>query len=416
MVAFWAARFGPAALLLAPVAWVATEILRAHTLFNFAWCLLGYSQHANLPVIQIARFGAVYAVSFVVAASSAALAYAVVEPRPRPRALRRAWPRRAAGGAPSWPTALWRCARRSAESGRLARRPRAGRDPAGGQVGPGASAGRTSTATWRSPARRRPQGARLVVWPESAVPLLFDRNPAVAAAAARLTARAAASTCSSATTTARTGSRPAPPHLGGREDARPRRATSPSATTRSGWCRSASTCRSSPCSPWAAGLGEGGERGGRLHAGRRSTRSGEVDGHRLGRLHLLRGDLPRPACASSPPRGADLLVNITNDAWYGRTSAPHQHLAMAAFRAVENGKYLVRAANTGISAVVDPRGRVLRAHGALRAPRARARRALRARPDLLRPPRRRLRLGLPGGGGGAHRDGGQPSRGRPPGR
>ena len=57
--------------------------------------------------------------------------------------------------------------------------------------------------------------------------------------------------------------------------------------------------------------------------------------------------------------GAELLVNITNDAWYGTTSAPYQHLAMAAFRAVENRRYLVRAANTGITAVVDPRGRVL---------------------------------------------------------
>ena len=57
--------------------------------------------------------------------------------------------------------------------------------------------------------------------------------------------------------------------------------------------------------------------------------------------------------------GAELLVNVTNDAWYGTTSAPHQHLAMAAFRAVENRRYLVRAANTGITAVVDPRGRVL---------------------------------------------------------
>src|ERR1044071_2494437 len=51
MVSRWARTYGPAALLLAPVAWVATEILRAHTLFNFSWCLLGYSQHAQLPEI-----------------------------------------------------------------------------------------------------------------------------------------------------------------------------------------------------------------------------------------------------------------------------------------------------------------------------------------------------------------------------
>jgi apolipoprotein N-acyltransferase len=60
-------------------------------------------------------------------------------------------------------------------------------------------------------------------------------------------------------------------------------------------------------------------------------------------------------------RGADFLVNITNDAWYGRTAAPYQHLAMVVFRAVENNAYLVRAANTGISAVVDPTGRVFAA-------------------------------------------------------
>lgn len=57
--------------------------------------------------------------------------------------------------------------------------------------------------------------------------------------------------------------------------------------------------------------------------------------------------------------GAEFLVNITNDAWFGRSGAPYQHLAMAAVRAVENGSYLVRAANTGVSAVIAPSGAVL---------------------------------------------------------
>jgi apolipoprotein N-acyltransferase len=57
--------------------------------------------------------------------------------------------------------------------------------------------------------------------------------------------------------------------------------------------------------------------------------------------------------------GSALLTTITNDAWFGRSSAPSQHFAMAAMRAVEQGKYLVRAANTGISGVVDPYGREL---------------------------------------------------------
>jgi apolipoprotein N-acyltransferase len=57
--------------------------------------------------------------------------------------------------------------------------------------------------------------------------------------------------------------------------------------------------------------------------------------------------------------GSDLLVTITNDAWYGTTSAAYQHWEQASLRAVEQGRYLVRAANTGISGIVDPYGRVV---------------------------------------------------------
>jgi len=58
-------------------------------------------------------------------------------------------------------------------------------------------------------------------------------------------------------------------------------------------------------------------------------------------------------------RGSQLLTTITNDAWYGHSSAPFQHFLQAQMRAIEQGRYLARAANTGISGVVDPYGRVL---------------------------------------------------------
>lgn len=57
-------------------------------------------------------------------------------------------------------------------------------------------------------------------------------------------------------------------------------------------------------------------------------------------------------------QGAALLVNLTNDAWYGVSSAALQHLSMYSLRAVETGRAVARAANTGITAWVDPRGRI----------------------------------------------------------
>ncbi len=58
--------------------------------------------------------------------------------------------------------------------------------------------------------------------------------------------------------------------------------------------------------------------------------------------------------------GADIILNITNDAWFGRSWGPYQHLAMASLRAAENGVPVVRAANTGISAIVDRRGKQIK--------------------------------------------------------
>jgi apolipoprotein N-acyltransferase len=55
---------------------------------------------------------------------------------------------------------------------------------------------------------------------------------------------------------------------------------------------------------------------------------------------------------------AELMVNVSNDAWFGEMLAPHQHLQMGRMRAMETGRYLLRATNTGITAVVDPQGKV----------------------------------------------------------
>jgi len=57
--------------------------------------------------------------------------------------------------------------------------------------------------------------------------------------------------------------------------------------------------------------------------------------------------------------GADILVNITNDAWYGHSSAPYQHFSMIVFRAVENKRSLARSANTGVSGFVNPYGKII---------------------------------------------------------
>ena len=65
-----------------------------------------------------------------------------------------------------------------------------------------------------------------------------------------------------------------------------------------------------------------------------------------------------PVFVADFSKHGNIIVNVTNDAWFGKTVAPFQHFEMARVRAIENGKYLVRAANTGISAVINPVGEI----------------------------------------------------------
>ena len=84
----------------------------------------------------------------------------------------------------------------------------------------------------------------------------------------------------------------------------------------------------------------------------------QVRGYGFGALICYESLFPEEA-RQRIENGAQVLVNVTNDAWYGTTPAAWQHFQAARMRAVETGRYVLRAANTGISAIIDPHGRVV---------------------------------------------------------
>lgn len=101
------------------------------------------------------------------------------------------------------------------------------------------------------------------------------------------------------------------------------------------------------------------------------VRGGFTPGNGLRSLSIPRAPVAAPLiCYEAIFPGAVLpdgprpgwLLNVTNDAWFGDTPGPHQHFAQARLRTIEEGLPMVRAANNGISAVIDPLGRVVRIH------------------------------------------------------
>jgi apolipoprotein N-acyltransferase len=359
------AAFGPVGLLGAPFVWVALEYARVHTFFSFPWCLLGYSQHTQLPFIQIASISAVYGVSFLVVAASSLLALAAVEGRT-------AWRRGALVSvfvliAGAWLLGRWAMSVPVQETGRITVGLVQGGIRQEDKWLPESAwdnIGRHLELTDEAAGR----GARLVVWPESAVPFLFDENPELASLLRELTRRRSIYLFFGNDDRERpaAGNGPAP---GERLVTRRGRIyvgaklLDPSGVIAARY-RKIQLVPFGEYVPLQPLFTVGGRFAAKLvrevsdfTPGTEAT-TGDVDGHRIGGYicyEAIFPDLVRRFAAG----GAELLVNVTNDAWYGTTSAPYQHLAMAAFRAVENRRYMVRAANTGITAVVDPWGRVL---------------------------------------------------------
>jgi len=84
----------------------------------------------------------------------------------------------------------------------------------------------------------------------------------------------------------------------------------------------------------------------------------DIEGFKLAPLICFEDIFPKYSRIFSN-KSADILFNVTNDAWYGDSSAQYQHLVFSQFRALENRRYLVRATNTGLTAIINPRGEVV---------------------------------------------------------
>jgi apolipoprotein N-acyltransferase len=345
---------GAIGLLAAPVVWVATELGRTHLFSGFPWVLLGYSQTRVLPIAQLASVVGVYGVSLLVASTSAAAVIAFDRTgRQGAWVARRSWPL-AASLAVVALVAAWGSRRMAANE--LTRE--------GAPVRVGLIQGNVDQAIKWDPARASEifqdyirktrqaifEGASLVLWPESSTPFMFEEDPAGAAIVRTLARQARV-----------------PILLGSDQIERgtpPRLFNSAFLIGSDGG--TAGVYRKMhlvpfgeyvPMQNWLFFAAPLTEQVGTFLPGARAELL-PVDGHLLSVAicyEVVYPSLVRQFVTG----GSELLTTITNDAWFGPTSAPYQHFEQASMRAIEEGRYLVRAANTGISGIVDPYGRVL---------------------------------------------------------
>jgi apolipoprotein N-acyltransferase len=335
--------FGRFGIVAAPIVWVAAELGRTHVLTGFPWVLLGYSQATTLPIAQIASLFGVYGVSALVASVSAA---AVVARRVVPVVVVAVLVIAAA----AWGTVRVRSGELTREGDRV----RIGLVQGNIEQAEKTEVNRAAEIFDSYLAMTRQAigyGAELVVWPESSTPFMFEEDP-IAAGRVRAIARDAHAAILLGSDQIERGS----PDKYYNSAFLVRRDG-----TTAGVYRKMHLVPFGEYVPFrrllffAAPLVEAVGAG--FFAGEKAEILA-VDGHAVSAAicyEIVYPDLVRQFVTG----GSELLTTITNDAWFGRTSAPYQHFAQASMRAIEEGRYLVRSANTGISGIVDPYGRVL---------------------------------------------------------
>jgi apolipoprotein N-acyltransferase len=353
-----AMRLGPHSVAMAPFVWVSLELLRSVFLSGFPWALLGYSQWDVKPILQVADITGIYGVSFLVVAVNCALSFLVLELAGRRR------PRLSCIGALAACGALVALAwvygeRRIAHiSGLSAQAPSITVGIAQGNLEqsikwePSFQEATLSRYEGLSLEMAHRGGATLVVWPETAAPFFFQREGPLRDRVLRL--------ASSLGIDILFGS----PAFGSVEGTRVfynRAYLVGSNGKEAGWYDKMHLVPFGEYVPLqqmlpfirktVTAIGD-------FHPGRAAGPLRTTSGAAVGVSICFESIFP-DIFLEEVRRGADLLANLTNDAWFGRSAAPYQHLSMLAVRAVETRRWIVRAANTGISAFIDPCGRIL---------------------------------------------------------
>ena len=328
--------------------WVAFEYVRANILTGFPWCLLGHTQYLNLEAIQVADLVGAYGTSFLIVLSSALIYGLILE-----RNLKR-WKLETPLVLLTLALALGYGYYRTSDS-----------QTSQGTVKVAIVQGNIDQSIKWNPAyqektiqiyrnltlQSRPFGPDLVVWPETAVPLFFQDGEPLA--------RSVLATAREVGAYMIFGS---PAYRRDRGSV-------------------AFFNRAYLISPSAEVLGSYDK----VHlvpfgeyvpmkrflpfVQRLVVSAGDfLPGEKIAPLKFPKASAGVLICFESifpelaramTKKGATLLVNLTNDAWYGMSSAPFQHFSMAVFRAVENRRPVVRAANTGISAFILPSGKIV---------------------------------------------------------
>jgi apolipoprotein N-acyltransferase len=339
-------RFGVPGLWLAPAAWVSMEYLRGILIGGFPWIPLGNTMVTLLPIAQLASVGGVYGLTVLVALLNTGFALGAISSGRR-RAV-------AIGSMVLLITAVSTWGGMRLRSNTLT---------TGTPIKVGLIQGNIAQVDKWNPARADmildrymelsrqavEKGAQFVIWPESSTPFNFDEDPA--GNVIRRMVRDLRVPLLLGSDEIEPGDPPKYYNAGFMLD--------PAGAT-------AAVYRKMHLVPFGEYVpfqtllffvGPLVDAVAAFSPGTRVTML-PVEGHMVSTAICYEVTYPAQA-RQAVHNGSEMLTTITNDAWYGTSSAPFQHFEMASMRAIEQGRYLVRSANTGISGIVDPYGRVV---------------------------------------------------------